>query len=81
MELLRIVDWTLATTFYRVSGGAAELEQMLSRARSAYTVRTRMGKVGLVARVPAGVRTATEAIVEAAMRQARSSRVKSLGVV
>lgn len=64
-ELLRIVDYMLASQFY-AARNAHSLEKLLLRARSAYTVGTRMGKVGLVDRVPEGVRVAAEEVAATA---------------
>ncbi len=62
IDLLRIVDYIVSesSTGSRAAISLASLEGVLSQARSAYTVGKRSGKLGLVDRVPEGVRVAAE---------------------
>src|SRR5450759_2847647 len=64
IDLRRMVDDVLATSFSRVTGATAVLEIVLAQAQSAYAVGDRMGKIGLVDRVPEGVRTTIEGVFQ-----------------
>lgn len=61
LDLLRLVD-LVASTQYDDASAAFRLELILAQAQSAYTVGMRAGRVGLVDRVPEGVRTAAEEV-------------------
>ncbi|WP_148234296.1 hypothetical protein [Cellulomonas flavigena] len=63
MELLQIVDWVLSIGFRSISGAALTLDVILRQAQSAYSVGTRFDKIGLVDRVPEGVRSAVEGVI------------------
>jgi len=61
VELLRVVDYLVSTRYgsdYRDA-----LETTLSQARSKWTVGQRLGRFGLVERVPAGVQDHVEAVI------------------
>lgn len=59
MDLLRVVDAVASESH---STAVTGLETALTEARSAYTVGRRAGKLGLVDRVPEGVRLAAEEV-------------------
>lgn len=56
---LQIADYLLANGH----GKASELEDLLTRSKSAFTVGTRSGKPGLVRRVPLGVQVAGDSVM------------------
>jgi hypothetical protein len=65
-ELLRVIDYLLAVNYYTLgSPNAAALERVLKEARSKWRVGMRQQKVGLVERVPEGVRIAVEHVADA----------------
>jgi hypothetical protein len=65
-ELFRVADWVLATT----GSGLVErrgkaLDEVLRTARSRWTVGVRMGRPGLLERVPEGVQEFAQSVMEA----------------
>jgi hypothetical protein len=64
-EFLRLLDYVVSKRG-TYSGGAASkvrLEQILKAARSKWTIGDRLGRPGLVERVPAGVQDSVEGII------------------
>lgn len=64
--LLRVVDFVLAERTVYGTDQRQKLEGILRRARSKWTVGERMGKPGLVERVPRGVQDAVEGTIASA---------------
>lgn len=62
---LQIADYILA---HQDSAHSEELEQLLDRSKSAWTVGTRSGKKGLVRRVPIGVQQGADEVINRAER-------------
>ena len=64
-ELLRVVDYLMGevSNYFRLTV-SAELEAILAGGGSAWRVGERLGKLGLIERVPEGVRVAVESVFE-----------------
>jgi hypothetical protein len=61
-EFLRVVDYVVGTS-HPQGGYERTLEEILSSARSKWAVGERLGRVGLIERVPEGVRLSVEGTI------------------
>lgn len=66
-QLLRVADYVVSAAAYNVKHQMARsLDGLLQAGRSKWTVGDRGGRVGLVERVPEGVQTSVEGIIDSA---------------